>query len=291
METHPAQSAVFRWNLAAGLARSRRLITRGLWSLIAVLVLIAGCRDSASVVPSPPPFEDSRCRVASNLLSDDLLLPATSLTIQSGRPLIIVALGSSSTAGVGASSKSAAYPAVLERELRHRLGSKVRVLNRGVGGETVDRTAARIDVDVAPFHPTLVVWQTGTNDLLRSRSPRIFEKILAAGILRMRRSGIDVILMSPQYFPAGERRSNLNAYLRAIDRVGELYDVPVLHRHRIMAYWAASGELTVRQMLARDLFHMSDDGYRCLGEVVADFILRHCNGAQQRKSPLQPHLI
>jgi acyl-CoA thioesterase-1 len=290
MDTHPAQSAGSRWNITAGFAQGPRLITPTLlWSLIAVLVLIAGCRDSAGVAPPAPSFYDSRCRVAPNLLSDDdLLLPATSLTNQSGRPLVIVALGSSSTAGVGATSKSATYPAVLERELRHRLGPKVRVLNRGIGGETVDRTAARIDVDVAPFHPTLVVWQTGTNDLLRSRPPQIFEKILAAGILRMRQHGIDVILMSPQYFPAGERRSNLNAYLRAIDRVGELYDVPVLHRHQIMAYWAASGELTVRQMLARDLIHMSDDGYRCLGEVVADFILRHCAGSQHRKSPSSP---
>jgi lysophospholipase L1-like esterase len=292
METHLAQSAGFRWNIAAGLAQSRRLIARTLLSsLIAVLTLIAGCRDSASVVAPPPPFEDSRCRVAPNLLSDDSLLPATSLTIRGGGPLVIVALGSSSTAGVGASSKSAAYPAVLERELKLRLGSRVRVLNRGVGGETVERTAARIDLDVTPFHPTLVVWQTGTNDLLRSRPPQIFEKILEAGILRMRRRGIDVILMSPQYFPAGERRSNLNAYLRAIDRVGELYDVPVLHRHQIMAYWAASGELTLRQMLAHDLFHMSDDGYRCLGEVVADFILRHCAGSQHRKTAVEPRQI
>ena len=204
---------------------------------------------------------------------------------------MIVALGSSSTAGVGASSKSATYPAVLERELRHRLGSRVRVINRGIGGETIDRTAARINVDVVPFHPTLVVWQTGTNDLLRSRPPQLFEKILISGILRMRRQGSDVILMSPQYFPAGERRSNMNAYLRAIDRVGELYDVPVLHRHQIMAYWATSGELTIRQMLSHDLFHMSDEGYRCLGEVVADFILRHCAGPLNRKAPVEPHLI
>ncbi|HEY2108219.1 MAG TPA: SGNH/GDSL hydrolase family protein [Candidatus Binataceae bacterium] len=254
-------------------------------------MLLAGCRASASLMPAQSQFDDSRCWVSPNLLSDDSLLPATSLTIHSGRPLLIVALGSSSTAGVGASSKSTAYPAVLERELRHRLGSTVRVLNRGVGGETVERTAARIDLDVMPFHPTLVVWQTGTNDLLRSRPPRVFEQILTAGILRMRRRGIDVILMSPQYFPAGERRSNMNAYLRAIDHVGELYDVPVLHRHQIMAYWATSGELTVRQMLAHDLFHMSDAGYRCLGQVVADFILRHCAGSLHRAPAVEPHQI
>lgn len=258
---------------------------------MAAFVLMLGCRNSAGVRLPPAAFEDSRCRVAPNLLADDSFLPATSAAISTGAPLIIVALGSSSTAGVGASSKSSTYPAVLEQELRRRFGRRVRVINRGIGGETIDHMAGRIDLDVMPLHPTLVVWQTGTNDLLRSRPARVFERILGAGTLRMRRRGIDVILMGPQYFPAGELRPDLNAYLRAIDRVGDLCDVPVLHRHQIMAYWAASGELTLRQMLAHDLFHMSDEGYRCLGEVVADFILRHLRDVPRRKFSGSPHQV
>ena len=152
------------------------------------------------------------------------------------------------------------------------------MINRGVGGETIDRTAARIETDVIPLNPTLVVWQTGTNDLLRSEGAARFAEILAAGIQRIRQRGIDVVLMDLQYFPRGERRPELNTYLQAIDHVGDRYDIPVLHRHRIMSYWLASGELSVRQMLSRDQFHMSDEGYRCLGEIVADFILRHSNG-------------
>jgi acyl-CoA thioesterase-1 len=257
--------------------------------LIILLVLIAGCRSSADL--SPRSFEDSQCRVTPNLLTDDSLLPATAAAIGNGRRVVIVALGSSSTAGFGASRKSAAYPAVLERELTNRLGPRVHVVNRGIGGETIDRTAARISRDVLPFHPTLVVWQVGTNDLFSSLPLSNFEKILAAGITTMHRRGIDVMLMSPQYFPAGEIRANLRPYLRAIDRVADFYDVPVLHRHRIMAYWATSGELSVHQMLSRDLFHMSDAGYRCLGEVVADFILRHCAGSNHRKPVARPRRV
>jgi len=263
---------------------------RARWTSIALgLLILAGCRNSAVV--APPPLEESSCRVTPNLLTDDCFLPATAAAIGSGRPLMIVALGSSSTAGVGATSKSATYPAVLERELRRRLGPRVRVINRGVGGEMIERTVARIGADVMPFHPTLVIWQTGTNDLMHSLPPRTFEQVLSAGIARMRQRGIDVMLMGPQYFPAGEGRANLNVYLRAIDHVGQLYAVPVLHRHQIMAYWAASGELTVRRMLSRDRFHMSDDGYRCLGEVAADFILRHCSGPPPHKPSAQPHQV
>ncbi len=247
------------------------------------LVILLGWLDMARA--APPISEDRRCRVPPTLVSDDSPLPATAAAVRAGRPLTIVALGSSSTAGVGASSKAAAYPAVLERELARRLGSRVTVFNRGMGGETIDRTAARIDADVVRMHPTLVVWQTGTNDLMRSEGTSRFEKILAGGIQRMRRGGIDVVLMDLQYFPRGERRPDLNAYLRAIDQIGDRYDVPVLHRHRIMSYWLASGELSVRQMLSRDLFHMSDEGYQCLGEVVADFIVRRTKSTAVRPSP------
>ena len=258
------------------------------WGLAVLLAVLAGCRSSAAL---SPPFEDTQCRVAPNLLADDSLLPLTATAIGNGERLTIVALGSSSTAGVGASRKSAAYPAVLERELMHRLGPRVHVINRGVGGETIDRTAARIARDVLPLHPTLVVWQVGTNDLLRGLPLGRFQQILAAGIMTMRRHGIDVMLMSPQYVPAGEMLSEMRDYLRAIDHVADLYDVPVLHRHQIMAYWATSGELSVRQMLARDQFHMSDEGYHCLGEVAADFVLRHCAGGKQRKTPAQPRNV
>jgi len=259
------------------------------WGLAVLLLLIGGCRNSVAV--SLPSFEDSQCRVTPDLLTDDSFLPATAEVIGNGSRLVIVALGSSSTAGVGASRKSAAYPAVLERELENRLGPRVHVINRGIGGETIDRTAARIGRDVLPYSPTLVLWQVGTNDFLSSLPLASFEKILAAGILRMRRHGIDVMLMSPQYFPAGEMRTSMGAYLRAIDRVADLYDVPVLHRHRIMSYWATSGELTVHQMLARDLFHMSDAGYRCLGEVAADFILRHCASSKHPHPTTRPHKV
>jgi acyl-CoA thioesterase-1 len=242
--------------------------------ILALIVFLGGLNIARAASLQ---FEDRRCRVPPMLVSDDSPLPATAAAIRSGFPLTIVALGSSSTAGVGASSKQAAYPAVLEHELKLWLSSGVRVINRGVGGETIDRTAARIDRDVIPPKPTLVVWQTGTNDLLRARGAEYFAKILAAGIQRIRQHGIDVMLMDLQYFPRGERSPELNTYLQVIDRVGDRYDIPVLHRHRIMSYWLTSGELSVRQMLSRDQFHMSDEGYRCLGEIVADFILRRTN--------------
>jgi acyl-CoA thioesterase I len=209
------------------------------------------------------------------LLTDSAPLPFTSTAIRRHRPLVIVALGSSSTFGYGASTPAAAYPAVLQRELSSALGYSVRVINRGVNGETIGNTAARIPKDVLAVHPVLVIWQTGTNDLLHPSQGSVsgFRRVLAEGVYRIRKAGIDVILMDVQYFPSGERRPGMNAYLDAIQQVGDSYKVPVIHRHKIMSHWVASGEMALDDMLYRDNLHMSDRGYRCLGNAVSAFVL------------------
>jgi len=247
---------------------SRRVVV-----FVELLTLTYAVSALAAVQTAPNPA--NRCHVPMALLAASAPLPNTTRAIRRHRPLLIVALGSSSTAGFGASKPAATYPAVLQRELTSALGLPVRVLNRGVNGEIVAKTAARISRDVLPLHPMLVIWQAGTNDFLHSNlsSPHQFETTLADGVGELHQAGIDVILMDLQYFPRGEKRPAMNRYLDAIDQVGELYHADVIHRHRIMSYWVASGEMSVDDMLYRDHFHMSDRGYQCLGKAVADFIL------------------
>ncbi len=90
--------------------------------------------------------------------------------LASGEPLTIVAIGSSSTAGAGASSPAASYPSQLAAELKQRFPTHdVTVLNRGVNGETTEQMMARFTTGVIAAHPDLVLWQVGTNSVLRDR--------------------------------------------------------------------------------------------------------------------------
>src|SRR5258705_10649607 len=83
--------------------------------------------------------------------------------IAAGRPVTIMALGSSSTAGAGASTPEATYPARLEVELRSRFpGVAITVLNRGVNGEEAADMLARFDQAAADDKPDVVLWQVGT---------------------------------------------------------------------------------------------------------------------------------
>src|ERR1700742_15409 len=120
--------------------------------------------------------------------------------IAKGLPIKIVAIGSSSTFGTGASSPDKTYPAQLQAELKARLpGLPVTVLNKGIGGEEAAQMGARFDADVLDEAPDLVLWQVGSNSvLLNHPAPGT---IIHEGVERLKASGTEVVLMNPQYAP------------------------------------------------------------------------------------------
>jgi hypothetical protein len=77
------------------------------------------------------------CRIPEELMDLRTPLPLTTARLAAGQPLVIVAVGSSSTAGAGASHPGASYPARLREELVRRFpGASIVMVNRGVNGET-----------------------------------------------------------------------------------------------------------------------------------------------------------
>jgi len=74
---------------------------------------------SPAVANAAPP-----CEAPVNLLRFNAPLPGLSSALASSMPIRIVALGSSSTQGIGASSPKACYPSRLQAELRKRYPDK-----------------------------------------------------------------------------------------------------------------------------------------------------------------------
>lgn len=96
-----------------------------------------------------------------------------------GRPLRLVALGDSLTAGYGLPA-SAAFPALLERELKAR-GHDVVIVNAGVSGDTASGGLARLDWSVDEGVDGVIV-ELGANDALRGLDPQVTRTALE-GIL------------------------------------------------------------------------------------------------------------
>jgi len=104
-------------------------------------------------------------------------LPIADAALEGGALRILV-VGSSSTAGTGAGAKDSAYPARTRTDLND---ARIAVVARGKGGETAKGALARMMSEIDQYRPDLVVWQVGTNDLIRS----IFRKVSATrAILR-----------------------------------------------------------------------------------------------------------
>ena len=102
------------------------------------------------------------------------------------------------------------YPSRLEQELRQRFpGVEIRVVNHGVGGQDVPEELTRLDRDVLAEHPDLVIWQVGTNAVLRRDDLSADEQLISRGVALMKESGIDVVLMDLAIRSTGSRAPGL----------------------------------------------------------------------------------
>jgi len=206
-------------------------------------------------------------------VSDHTQLTRVASRLAARQKLRIIAFGSSSTEGIGASSPAAAYPSRLQAALAAALrGREVVVLNRGIGGEDADDMARRLPAVIAE-HPDLIIWQTGSNDPLRDVPLDRFVQETVAGIQAIRAAHIDVMLMEPQLCHALDGTATTPGYRDALRAIGERMDVPVIRRYDMMRGWLADGVLTPAQMLSPDGLHMADGGYARLADAIARDIL------------------
>jgi acyl-CoA thioesterase I len=187
--------------------------------------------------------------------------------------LTIVAIGSSSTQGHGASMPANAYPARLAVHLHARLPEvPVRVINLGIGGEEATQMLARFETQVLPEWPDLVIWQVGSNSALRGRAVTDVATPIGQGVELLQRAGIDVVLMNAQYAPATSTKPRIGDYLKVVRDAARSHRAGLLDRYEIMRKWVATGSMTIDEPIALDGLHHNDLGYDCLARVLADAI-------------------
>ncbi len=203
-----------------------------------------------------------------------------------GPSFSIVALGSSSTQGTGASSPAMSFPAQLQHlfDARYDGHPAVAVTNKGVAGEDIDDMTKRLDADVLSRHPDLVIWQAGSNDSLRGVPVERFQAELKSGIEAMRASGAEVVLMEPQWSPVIERADGKERFVDAVRGVGAAEHVAVVRRFALMRSWIDDGIVAPRDLVGPDGLHMTDRGYGLLAQAVLDQIVGASPAFRARRS-------
>src|SRR5262249_11885814 len=159
-------------------------------------------------------------------------------------------------AGAGASSDAASYPSRLAIELAQRFPSqRVTVLNRGVGGELAADMLSRFDRSVAAEHPDLVLWQLGTNAILRGHERWPSSALLRDGIRRIQTIGADVVLVDPQFAPKVIARRDVQEMVELISATAGQEHVGLFHRFALMRHWYDVEAMSFEKFVSSDGLH------------------------------------
>lgn len=204
-------------------------------------------------------------------------LPHVANKLIAGKPVVIVAFGSSSTAGYGASSPDFNYPNRLAAQLRRQYPTAdITVVNAGVGGEDAPEMMKRLQTEVIDVHPDLVIWQVGTNAVLRNLDPGDTAKLVEDGIASIQAAGdADIVLVDPQYSPAvNQRKESAGKMVKLLGKVAELRHVGIFPRFEVMRDWHENQSIPVESFVIADGLHMNDWGYACFAQLLGDDIIR-----------------
>lgn len=199
--------------------------------------------------------------------------------LAAGGPITIVAIGSSSTAGSGASSPAATYPSRLAVELQqHFPGHSITVLNRGVGGEEVPDMLKRFDKAVVAAKPDLVLWQLGTNSLIRDHKLANRRGAIREGLDKIRAIGADIVLIDPQFAPKVIVKPQAETMVEFIAATAKAENVDLFRRFDVMKRWYNGDHMKFESFVSPDGLHMNDWSYACmakgLGMAIAEAVDR-----------------
>jgi len=203
-------------------------------------------------------------------------LPHVAGKLASGQPVVIVAFGSSSTAGFGVTSPEFTYPNRLAAQLHRQYpGADITILNRGKGGEDAPEMMNRLQTSVIDAKPDLVIWQVGTNAVLRNLDPAETATQVEQGVARIQAAGADLVLVDPQYSPrVTERGESANRMVRVLGKVAELRHVGLFPRFEVMREWHDRQALPIDSFVIADGLHMNDWGYACFAQLLGDDIIK-----------------
>jgi lysophospholipase L1-like esterase len=209
----------------------------------------------------------------------DGALPRIALKLANNEPVTIVAFGSSSTAGYGATSPIFSYPYRLADQLRRKYPqADITVLNRGIGGEDAVQMMQRLQTAVIDANPDLVIWQVGTNIVIRGDDAAVAQAaaLVNEGIDKLKAAGTDIVLIDPQYVPATTKQGTEEKTGKMVSMLGDIAQakrIARFPRFAMMRRWHHDDKMAFDQFSIPDGLHMNDWGYACFAQLLGDTII------------------
>jgi len=248
---------------------------------LAAVLLVCMAAPAQAADQAPPPA----CKAPTELTRLSQPLTHTAQRLANAEPLTIVAIGSSSTAGAGASTPEASYPSRLAVELARRFpGLPITVINHGVNGEEARDMLERFPEDVIGAKPDLVLWQVGTNSVLRDDPLAPTSPIILDGARQIKDIGADVVMVDLQFVPRMIAKPEADTMVKLISAAAKEANVDLFQRFATMRHWHEVERLSFAAFTTPDNLHMNDWGYDCfarlIGAAIAEAATRDVASAQ-----------
>lgn len=230
--------------------------------------------------------QERECPVPKSFYAFEPPLKKTAAALAGGHDMVIAVLGGASTQGHAAGRASLAWPARLSVTLVGRFPStRIKVVNLAVSRQTAKGAANRLDRDVLPLKPALVIWETGTMEAVDGSDVDEFRETVQAGIDKLHAARAEVVLMDMQFSRATDAMIHFEPYLIAMRELADANNVALFRRHAIMRHWAESEVLDLRARDGEKRRRLAAKIYDCIGRAMADFVWLSVPAAEPAASP------
>ena len=124
-----------------------------------------------------------------------------------------------------------------------------------------------------------MLWQLGTNAVLRDRPLAPPASLLREGLRQLKAAQADVILIDPQFAPKVLAKQEIEAMIDLIAMASQREHTDLFHRFAIMRHWHEVAGMPFDAFLSADQLHMNDWSYRCLAKLLANSIVNAASPA------------
>ena len=229
----------------------------------------------APTAPATPPLPVMSNDCRSKLIAGDRFrrpLRGLRRAVRENRNPRVLAIGSSSTVGVGASRPANTYVAKLEDNLESAFkGVDFEMFGRGLSGEMAEGQSSRMRTTVEEVKPDLVLWQVGTNDAIHHVDMDSFKNCLRKTLTWLEENKFDVMMVDPQYSDNLAKDTFYESVVAAVAEIAA--EKHVLHVDRFEAMRQLSKERGDAFYMTSDQLHLNDTGHRCMAEQLARAIV------------------
>ena len=132
----------------------------------------------------------------------------------------------------------------------------------------------RFDKAVLAAKPDLVLWQFGTNAVIRDQKLADDGAAIRDGLNKIRSTGADVVLIDPQFSPRVVVKPEAKNMVELIAATAKVENVDRFRRFDVMKRWREDDHMAFESFVSSDGLHMNDWSYACmakgLGLAIAD---------------------